>query len=1054
MSRLSVFLLGPFRAAIDGQPVTGFRSDKVRALMAYLAVELDRPHRRESLAGLLWPDYPERSARAHLRVALTNLRQVIGDHQARPPFLLISRQTIQFHQGSDAWVDATAFRTLLQSSQPTTEQMVEAVDLYRGEFLAGFSLADSPPFEEWALLTREQFHRLVIETLDHLANSLEQRGECERALVHAWRQVDLDPWREKAHRQVMRLLAQTGQRSAALAQYRHCRRVLREELGVDVSEETRQLYEKLKRGKGLPGASARRPRHNLPAQTTSFEGREEELAEIDQLLSNPSCRLLTLVGPGGIGKTRLALEAAAQKIRNYKDGVYFVPLARLSSAQFVVSGIASALSFTPDKDASNLDTKTQLLEYLGERTVLLLMDSFEHLIQGCHLLPDILEHAPNVRLLVTSREQLGLRGEWVKELQGMRYPDIGDQVSIEAYDALKLFATRARQSDSGFTLSADELPHVNHICRLVEGMPLGIELAAAWVSVLSCREIAREIEQSIDILAAPARELPDRHRSLRAAFDHSWKLLTEEARSGFRKLSVFRGGFSREAAMAVAEVDLALLGELVHKSLLRRNAQGRYEIHELLRQYAAEKLDALPEERRNVRERHSRYYVEFLSAREPDLFGERLPEIRDEIRTEMENVRAGVHWAVAHWSEGEAREALARFDAVFLAQGWYEGKEAFAAIVQALQEGQETEPDGGMPSPPVLSAMAYQALYGSLLGDSDASEAILQKCLPALELLGIQREVVVSHFAHGVSAFYRGEFEEARQQFEESLALARAGQFERWVAHSLMWLGWLLCELGDYELAQTLCEDSYSHYREQGNRWGMGFVLTKLGFVADAKQDHSLARRCHEEALDILTAFGDRAGQAYATSRLSLTAYGEGQYAEARQLGRQGYELFEKLGHRWGMGASLCRTGFAALGLGRCREARTCFHQALELAVDMKHIPLMLYALSGFASLLAEAGEEPEALELFAFVEEHPQTPVTYLNLVRQRSLELETRVSQEALSAARAKGRTSELEAVVEAVLRDPWGRDRFPTLGPDPYESNHGQDHTDQLPPCGITG
>jgi predicted ATPase/DNA-binding SARP family transcriptional activator len=1026
MARLSVFLLGPFRAAIDGQPVTGFRSDKVRALLAYLAVESDRPHRRESLAGLLWPDYPERSARAHLRVALTNLRQVIGDHQARPPFLLISRQTIQFHQASDAWVDAQAFRTLLQSSQPTTEQMVEAVDLYRGEFLAGFSLADSPPFEEWALLTREQFHRLVIETLAHLANSLEQRGECEQALVHARRQVDLDPWREKAHRQVMRLLVWTGQRSAALAQYRHCRQVLHEELGVDVSEETRQLYEGLKRGEGLPDLRAQRPRHNLPAQTTSFEGREEELAEIDQLLSNPSCRLLTLVGPGGIGKTRLALEVAAQEVRNYKDGVYFVPLAHLSSAQFVVSGIASALGFTPDKDASNLDTERQLLEYLGERTVLLLMDSFEHLIQGCHLLPGLLEHAPNVRLLVTSRERLGLRGEWVKELQGMRYPDNGDPVSIEAYDALKLFAARARQSDSGFTLSADELPHVKEICRLVEGMPLGIELAAAWVSVLSCQEIAREIEESIDILAAPARELPDRHRSVRAAFDHSWKLLTEEAKSGFRQLSVFRGGFSREAAMAVAGVDLALLGELVHKSLLRRNARGRYEIHELLRQYAAEKLDALPEEWRKVRERHSRYYVQFLSARELDLFGDRLPEIRDEIRTELENVRAAVHWAVAHWSEAEAREALVHFDAVFLVQGWYEGQEAFAAVVRALRERQETEPDGGAPpSPPMLSAMAYQALYGSLLGDNDASEAILQKCLPALDLLGIQREVVVCHFARGVNAFYCGEFEEARQRFEESLALAKAGQFERWVAHSLMWLGWLLCELGDYERAQTLCEESYSHYREQGNRWGMGFVLTKLGLVADAKQDHSLARRCHEEALDILAAFGDRAGQAYATSRLSLTAYWEDKYAEASQLGRQGYELFEELGHRWGMGATLCRTGYAALGLGRHREARTCFHQALELAAGMKHVPLMLYALSGFASLLAEAGRGSEALELFAFVEQHPQIHVNYLPLVRQRSLDLETRLPQEAVSAARARGATLKLEVIVKAVSRDPSSRD-----------------------------
>ena len=1019
MSRLSVRLLGSFRATIDGEPVTGYRSDKVRALLAYLAAEPDTPHRRERLGGLLWPDCSERSARAHLRVALSNLRQVIGDHEATPPYLLISRQTVQFNEASDAWADVQSFQSLLETGLPTIDAMEQMVGLYEGEFMAGFSLADSPLFEEWALLTREQLHRTVMEALHRLARSLEERGEYRRALVYAWRQVDLDPWREVAHRQVMRLLARSGERSAAIAQYRRCCQVLQDELGVEVSKRTRQLYERLERGEGVPGGPQPAVQHHLPAQTTSFEGREKEQAEINQLLSQASCRLLTLVGPGGIGKTRLALEIAAQQASSYPDGVHLAPLAHVSGTAFLASSVAEALRFR--LDTTNLDARTQLLDYLRGRTALLVMDSFEHLLTGADLLVDILEHAPQVKLLVTSRERLHLRGEWAYEVQGLAYPGEQDGHALETYGAVKLFVARARQADAGFCLSAEVRPHVRDICRLVQGMPLAIELAAAWVPVLPCQGIASEIEKGLDILAAPERRLPDRHRSLRVAFDYSWTLLTDEAKAAFPRLAVFRGGFSRGAAQAVAGVGLVLLAELVGKSLLRRNAQGRYEMHELLRQYAAERLDAQPAERRQVRQRHSRYYLAFVSAREADLVGDRLPEIKDQIRVEMENVRAAADWAVTHWPAEEAREVLAHLDAFWVVLGWTEGRDTFAAIARTLREAHGTEKAAvGPDTAPLPSALVYQALYSSLLGESDASEAILEACTPALDATGAQRERAVARFARGVSALYLGDFRRSEELFRECISLARAIQDDRWAAHGLMWLGWVHCEVGDYASAQARYEESYALYQAHGNRWGVAFLLTKLGLVADAQDDHVQARRYNEEALQIVVRFGDRAGEAYATSRLSLTAYSQGEYAEALALGRRGQRLFEELGHRWGIAASLCRIGFAALGLGRSEEAETCFQEALQMATSMAHVPLILYAVLGMASLLSQQGNAEQAVELLAFAEAHPQTPPTYLDIAEQWFEGIETRLSPDALRAARERGETRGLPAIVEAVKRD----------------------------------
>lgn len=332
------------------------------------------------------------------------------------------------------------------------------------------------------------------------------------------------------------------------------------------------------------------PISSLPALFTPLVGREVELAALARLLRNPQCRLLTLIGQVGIGKTRLAIEVASTQGELFPDGVYFVPLVSLPSPEFIVPTIADALGFTL---SASIDPKLQLLNHLREKCLLLVLDGLEHLLEGAGLLAELLQQAPALKLLVTSCERLSLQAEWLFVLQGLPVPPFDQVQQAEEYGAVKLFVRSAGQAQVGFKLSAEERPWVVRICQLVEGMPLAIELAAVWVRLLSCREIAQEIERTLDFLSASARDLPERHRSMRAAFDHSWHLLSIEEQQALAKLSIFRGCFQREAAAEVAGVSLPLLTALVDKSLLRCNQcheTGRYSLHELIRQYAADKL--------------------------------------------------------------------------------------------------------------------------------------------------------------------------------------------------------------------------------------------------------------------------------------------------------------------------------------------------------------------------------------------------------------------------------------------------------------------------------
>ena len=448
MARLSLALLGPLHITLDGQPARGFSYNKVRALLAYLAVEADRAHHRDAVVGLFWPDQPDKAARTNLRQALATLREALGDASAAPPFLLTTRDTIQFNVESEYDLDVETLAACLPAClahphrgldrcRPCAARMEQAIALYRGDFLAQFALSDSAPFEEWTLVKRERLRQAALEMLTHLAAFHERRGDYEQARQYARRHIEIDPWREEAHRRLMSLLAASGQRNAALAQSESCRRLLAEGLGVEPAAETSALYVQIKTGE-LPERYARQaaPLLNWPYPRLPAARARTELADLAELMANPACQLIALLGPGGMGKRGWPWRRRPSQAWSFADGAAFVSLAPLTSAEHLAPTIAHALGVPL---AGLNDPREQLIHALRDREILLVLDNFEHLRAAAPFLTALQAQTPRVRLVVTTRERLGVPGEWLFELRGLRYPNADDApTDAETWSAAQL----------------------------------------------------------------------------------------------------------------------------------------------------------------------------------------------------------------------------------------------------------------------------------------------------------------------------------------------------------------------------------------------------------------------------------------------------------------------------------------------------------------------------------------------------------------------------------------------------------------------------------------
>ncbi len=872
-TNLSLSYLGAPQITRDNVPITNFISNKVPALLAYLVVTR-RAHTRDKLAALLWGEMSDTDAKNNLRQALANLKKFFDDE------LTIARDSIEFT--GDGFVDSVEFESALRSAssldaQPASVILTDSLRLYRGDFLEGFHVRDAPDFEDWMLTERARLRELALQALHRLAEIELSRANYPAALEATSRLLAFDPWREEAHRQRMSALARAGQRSAALAQYQSCRRILEKELGVEPSAETTALYEQIRNAENLP-------LHNLPVSTTSFIGREAELAEIRVRLGNAECRLLSLMGEGGVGKSRLALQAAQGLIPQFINGVWFVPLASAKDVEGMLLAIAGALKI-------NVTGGKELQEFLRDKNLLLILDNLEQLIGDASLkwITDTIRAAPQVKILVTSIARLNIQVETLLEVRGLSFAETSSP-------AEKLFVERARQIKPDFNPSADDLAAIARLCELVDGAPLALELAAAWARGLSARDIVKEIERNLDILATAQQDLPPRHRSMRAVFDHFWNLLSPDEQIVFQKQAVFRGGFTREAFQEVTGADLSMLARFVDKSAIHFNENGRYRRHSLMVQYGTMRLRENAALYEQVRAAHAHYYSKFVKALEKEFIGGQPQKAMSPFLADLPNIRLAWAWAVENRDAAVFNDMSDSFMQGFDLAGLYrDGRDLALKAIEALESVKSAAKEKQIAKGRVMG------LAGAFLFRLGEYQQAMEWCEKSMQALEKSRPHVA--YAHtlvyaGAAAFGLGDLESALDCWKGAIAEYHAVGSLWGETTSRNNLSEALIALGDFAQAKTHSQAALTLGRQMDNAEMIGSALTTLALIALQEQEFAEATRRAEEALSNFQQTGHDAHIAYSMLILGKIAARQKRYEEARRLLEESIGILKRVGNR------------------------------------------------------------------------------------------------------------------------------------------------------------
>lgn len=693
------------------------------------------------------------------------------------------------------------------------------------------------------------------------------------------------------------------------------------------------------------------------------------------MLADPDCRLLTLLGPGGIGKTRLAIQAATLAAAEFAHDAHFVNLQPTPFPAALLPAIADAIGIPL---GGSIPPDTQLLTYLQQKETLLVLDNFEHLVDGADILSELLHTAPSLKLLVTSREALNLQEEWQYPVGGLAFPTDHLEPAWEQSTAVQLFADRARRVRPSFNLS-DEAAGVLQICRLVNGTPLALELAASWTKALDAATIAAEIEKNIAFLETNLRNVPERHRSIRAVFNQAWQQLSPVEQDVFRRLAVFRGGFLAKAAQAVAGASLAILSALVDKSLLRwessggrQDGHGRYQIHELLRQFASGQLAAAPDDAAQTLAQHSAYYCAFLHRRAAELIGPSQVKAVREITAELENVRAAYAHAVQQGDIAAIGQAYFAFQTFCDYQGRFrEAENALRTAVDRLQT-LPTNDETHQLYAGLQTFLGWTLIRLGHLAQAQDAFTHSQQLYGSLMVEpppGFARDPV-SGLA--LVANIRGDYQAALAHCQQAQQLATARHDAAGL--QVVWYVWadVLLHLGRYDEARQAAQQGHEACQATGNLWMLAYLLIVMGNIARAQGDYALATQQFQASYDLKDGMNDPEGMALAVNYLAQIAHLQGRYADARELYRRNLTIYREIADQGGLVRTLQGAGDTAVAQGEWNVAVACYHEALQISTHMQWEPLILSLLVSIAHLLRAAGEKTRNLELVAFAHQHP----------------------------------------------------------------------------------
>ena len=621
----------------------------------------------------------------------------------------------------------------------------------------------------------------------------------------------------------------------------------------------------------------------FPVQTSPFFGRTQSLADVSARLANPDCRLLTLTGTGGCGKTRLAAQAAAASQTLFPHGVYFVGLQSLSSGELLVPTIAHALDIAFYGAASS---QQQLYEHLFDKSLLLILDNFEHLLDNTPFVSELLATASHVKVLVTSRETLNLQEEWLYPLKGMQTPPSIYSSKLEDYEAVQLFLYHARRMQPNFSLE-DNLEAVIRICQVAEGLPLALELAASWLKGLSAEQIASKMQHNLDFLTTTVRNVEERHRSMRAVFDQSWKLLPEDERRTFARLSVFRGGFDHEAAERVAGADFPMLITLVEKSLIQTVAPNRFDIHELLRQYGMEKLDEGGETEGTLAQ-HSQYFAQQTYQYDTALKQPEQLEAIQEIEDNFDNIRRAWSWSVR---QRHVANLHAMLDSLYLF-GYLRSR--YREIIAIFEQGlEESVSDASLLGR--LLARRWGYLHWVYQEDYEQPFTSIDQALDIALAVNDQFEIAFCHLTKAFALIGMHRYTEALPPLETSLALFQEVDDPYYISWVLHRLGYVYYNLNGPEKANQYTEQSLVLARITHNRATLVTCLLNLGSYCLKNSGYLKGGSYIEEALLVATEAGHQGQIVHALSLLALCAFFQGDYAACREYAQRSQAINENI---------------------------------------------------------------------------------------------------------------------------------------------------------------